>query len=102
MGPCLWGLLGTESQLVGAMGRPSPSQQKEEFSKGRSCAEMEPTMPGGRGPLCNSVGRGCRATQGGCGLEALVAGRRRHWAGQSLRVFPPGALGVLWSCRIPL
>lgn len=33
MGPCLWGLLGTESQLVGAMGRPSPSQQKEEFSK---------------------------------------------------------------------
>ena len=101
MGPCLWGLLGTESQLVGAMGRPSPSQQKE-FSKGHSCAEMEPAMPGGRGAFCNSVGRGCRATQRGCGLEAFVAGRRRRWAGQSLLVSPPGALGVLWSRRSPL
>ena len=68
MGPCLRGLLGTGSQLVGAMGRPSPSQQ-EEFSEGRSCAEMEPAVPGGRGPFCNSVGRGCRATRRGCGLR---------------------------------
>ena len=78
MGPCLWGLLETELQLVGAMGRPSPSQHKEEFSKGCSCAEMNPAMPGGRGPLCNSVDRGCRATRRGCGLEDLVVGRRRR------------------------
>ena len=78
LGSCLWGLLGIESQLVGAMGRPSPSQHKGEFSKGRSCAEMEPAMPGGRGPPCNSVGRGCRATRRECGLEDLVVGRRRR------------------------
>ena len=89
------GLLGAELQLRGAIGRPSPSQHEEEFSKGHSCARRSSA------PLQKEWEQRLQSDLEECGLEDLVVGRRRYWAGHFL-MFPCGALEVLWSPSEPV